>query len=45
MAYPLIEYHYPLVSLTKKGDATNGYYFENADAITNTKTNFAYKKS
>lgn len=45
MAYPLIEYYYPIVTLTKKGDVGNGYYFENADAITNTKTNFAYKKS
>jgi hypothetical protein len=44
MAYPLIEFYYPMVTLTKKGDTTTGFYFEN-DSLTNTQINFAYKKS
>lgn len=44
MAYPLIEFYYPMVTLTEKGDATNGFYFENTE-LTNTQINFAYKES
>ena len=44
MAYPLIEFYYPMVTLTKKGNARDGFYFENTDS-TNAQTNFAYKKS
>lgn len=46
MAYPLIEFYYPMVTLTKEKEkikVVSEFYFINNE--TNTQLNFAYKKS